>query len=97
MVQSLVRYLPGVQGIENKLRVSAQPVNAILLRRAIAEALERRADREARHVQVVVEGGTVTLAGKVRTWMDKQAILGLVGHAPGIQAVRDQLEIDPLV
>lgn len=95
--ESAIRYLPGVKGIVNKIHIVGPQVEAASLRRAIEGALERRADREAEHLQITVEGGTVTIAGKVRTWPDLQAILGIVEHAPGVREVNDKLEIDPSV
>jgi osmotically-inducible protein OsmY len=38
----------------------------------------------------------VTIAGTVRTWREKEAILGTLAHAPGVHAVTDHLTIDPL-
>jgi osmotically-inducible protein OsmY len=37
----------------------------------------------------------VTLSGTVRSWPEKQAIMGAVGHASGVHAVKDQLRIGP--
>jgi osmotically-inducible protein OsmY len=95
--ESAIRYLPGVKGIANKLRIVGPQVEAVSLRQAIEGALERRAEREVKHLHVTVEGGKVTLAGKVRTWPDLQAVLGIVEHAPGVREVDDNLEIDPSI
>lgn len=95
--ETAVRFLTGVRGVINSLTVNAPPVEAIKLQTAIEGALERRADREARRIRIVVEDGSVSLYGSVRTWLDKQAVLGVVGHAPGIRHVEDHLRIDPFV
>jgi osmotically-inducible protein OsmY len=42
-----------------------------------------------------VQDGTVTLVGTVDSWAEKRAVLGAVEHAPGVQAVDDQLLIMP--
>jgi osmotically-inducible protein OsmY len=63
----------------------------------IEEALERRAEREAKRINVEVVDSTVTLSGSVRSWAEKRAILGAVSHAPGVRAVDENLFIDPLV
>jgi osmotically-inducible protein OsmY len=94
--EGVVRYLPGVKGVINKITVTPPAVDAPHLRRAIETALERQAEREAKHLRVQVEGGTVTISGTVRTWREKQAILGTLAHAPGVRSVTDQLTIDPL-
>jgi osmotically-inducible protein OsmY len=66
------------------------------VRMAIEDALERRADREARRLQVeVTPGGTVRLTGRVRTWADKRATLAAARFTPGVRAVEDHLEINP--
>jgi len=95
--ESAIRNLPGVQGIVNKIRIQGPQVEASILRDAIQSALERRAEREAKHLSITTEGGHVTIAGKVRTWADLQAVLGTVEHAPGVLEVTDNLEIDPSI
>ncbi|HSB11439.1 MAG TPA: BON domain-containing protein, partial [Blastocatellia bacterium] len=66
------------------------------LREAIERALERRAEREARRIQVEVHDNQVTLSGRVRSWAEKRAILGIVNHAPGVRAVHENLFVDPM-
>jgi osmotically-inducible protein OsmY len=92
-----VRNLSGVREIVNHLEVSHPDVNYVGpgaqsdLEDAIEAALERRAERAARRVRVSVKEGVVTLKGHVATWGDKEAILGVVAHAPGIRSVRDEM------
>lgn len=90
-----IRNLTGVQGVRNRLVVAAIKANPVKLRESIEEALERRAEREAERIRVRVEDGTVVLEGKVRTWPEKQAILGAVSHAPGVREVKDKLAVNP--
>jgi osmotically-inducible protein OsmY len=90
-----VRDLKGVRGVINKIVIGGPEVDAQLLREGIAEALARHAQREARHIDVKVEHDTVTLSGRVDSWVDKRAVLGVVRHTPGVRALNDGLEIDP--
>lgn len=90
-----VRKLIGVREVRNRLLVAAVKVDPVRLRKSIEEALERRAEREAERIRVRVEDGTVVLEGKVRTWPEKQAILGAVSHAPGVREVTDKLAVNP--
>jgi osmotically-inducible protein OsmY len=63
---------------------------------AIAEALERRADREARRLKVdVTPAGAVKLSGQVRSWAEKRATLAAARFTPGVRTVEDHLEINP--
>ena len=87
--------LAGVHGVINRLAVSETGIEADRLRRVIEQALARRGQREARHLTIEVENGTVTLAGRVGSSSEKRALLGLVSHTPGVRDVRDGLEIDP--
>jgi osmotically-inducible protein OsmY len=93
--EAAVRNLSGVHGVRNRLHVSAAGVSPDRLKRSIEEALERRAEREAHRIRVDIEGDTVILEGSVRTWPEKQAILGAVSHAPGVREVRDRLSVNP--
>jgi osmotically-inducible protein OsmY len=49
------------------------------------------------HVRVeVTPAGTVKLSGQVRTWADKRATLAAARFTPGVRAVEDRLDINPL-
>ena len=93
--ERLVRVLAGVKGVHNLLTVAATSVDPRRLRTSIEEALELEAEREAEKISVNVEGGTVTLEGRVRTWPEKSLILETVSHAPGVHEVTDHLSVDP--
>lgn len=91
----VVRRLAGVKGVWNEITVKPRKVDPVALRKMIEEALERRAEREAEQIGVTVHDGTVALSGKVYSWLEKDAIVGAIGHAPGVRAVNDKLRIEP--
>jgi osmotically-inducible protein OsmY len=93
--ENVVRHLSGVHGVRNRLRVVGAREKPEQLKHSIEEALERRVEGEADRVHVGVQGGTVTLEGRVRTWPEKEAILGAVSHAPGVREVQDRLTVNP--
>jgi len=90
-----IRNVRGVKGVNNFLTVAAVKADQGQLRKSIEQALERRAEREAEKVRVVLDNGTVTLEGRVRTWPERTAVLGAVSHAPGVREVRDRLTVNP--
>jgi osmotically-inducible protein OsmY len=87
--------LAGVVGVVNKITIQKRPVDPAELREQIEYALERRADREAERLRVDVNDGAVDLWGRVHSWQEKRAVIGSIGHAPGVTQVRDHLHIDP--
>lgn len=91
----VVRRLGGVRGVWNQITVKPKKVDPVALRRMIGEALERRAEREADEIGVTVDDGSVTLSGKVHSWLEKNAVVGVIGHAPGVRTVSDKLRIEP--
>jgi osmotically-inducible protein OsmY len=93
--QRAISHLAGVRGISNGIEVHDPDLTPDDVRAAIGDALLRRASHRARHVDITVEGSTVTLEGKVQSRLEKVAILGAVTHAPGIDRVCDNLQIDP--
>jgi osmotically-inducible protein OsmY len=93
--QRAVAHLPGVRGVTNNIEVCALPVEPERVKFLIEDVLERRADREAKRIRVSVNEGDVTLTGAVKSWDEKKAILGAVGHAPGVKMIHDHLFIDP--
>ncbi|MCC7104262.1 MAG: BON domain-containing protein [Chloroflexi bacterium] len=93
--ESAVRNLPGMRGVTSKIRVVPVEVGALEVRGAIEDALERRAERAASHIAVLVNDGEATLSGPVRSWTEKQAIIGAAKFTRGVRAVHDRLWIDP--
>jgi osmotically-inducible protein OsmY len=90
-----VAHLPGVRGVTNEIAVCALPVEPGRVKSLIEDVLERRAGREANRIRVSVDEGDVTLTGAVKSWDEKKAILGAVGHAPGVKMIHDHIFIDP--
>ena len=93
--ERVVRGLSGVRGVINQISVAAKPVDSTKIRNEIEEALELQAEREARRIGVSVKDGVVTVTGRIRSWAEKNAIDRVVGFAPGVRRVDDQLVVDP--
>ncbi|CAG1019017.1 hypothetical protein BURC_03862 [Burkholderiaceae bacterium] len=91
-VEKAIRPLMGVVGISNeiKLRTKLRPDD---LSRKIEAALMRQAIREARHIEVSVDGTTVKLTGKVHSWHEREAAQGVAWSAPGVHAVINELQL----
>jgi len=87
--------LAGAVGVINKITIRKGTVDPKELREQIEYALEQRADREAERLRVEVNDGAVDLWGRVHSWQEKRAVIGSIGHAPGVTQVRDHLRIDP--
>ena len=92
-----VQHLEGVHGVMNRIAVKVPTPDPNTVRTAIDATLERQMEREADRIQVTVHEGTVTLSGNVRTWAEKQTVLGAAGHAPGVQHLDDKLHINSLL
>lgn len=85
--------LRGVAGLINRLTIK-QRVTPADVSQQISAALRRHAEREASHIQVIADGGTVTLTGKVGSAAERRAAKGAAWAAPGVTAVIDQLELN---
>jgi osmotically-inducible protein OsmY len=95
-VERTIRRLAGVRGVDNRIEVKSKKINADDVRESIEQALERRAEREARHIRVEVKNSEVKVSGRVHSWAEKRAILGIVSHAPGVRSVDENLLVDPM-
>ncbi|MBC8751116.1 osmotically-inducible protein OsmY [Paraburkholderia sp. WC7.3d] len=65
----------GVIGVSNTIRIGGN-VAAQDIGEQISQALQRHADREAKHIAVKVHEGTVTLTGKVDSAAERSAARG---------------------
>lgn len=87
--------LAGVVGVINKITIVPRDINPQELREEIEGALETRADREADRLRIEVKNGAVELWGRVHSWQEKRAVLGSIGHLPGVLTVKEHLRVDP--
>jgi osmotically-inducible protein OsmY len=85
--------LVGVRNVKDDIDISydADPVDVTLF---VQDALDRNAlvDDDS-DVSVDTGGNTVTLRGHVRTWAERDAVVGAAWMAGGVMQVRDDLDI----
>jgi osmotically-inducible protein OsmY len=85
--------LAGVRNVKDDIDISydADPVDVTFL---VQEALSRNAlvDDDS-DVSVDASGNTVTLRGHVRTWAERDAVVGAAWMAGGVTQVRDDLDV----
>jgi osmotically-inducible protein OsmY len=81
-----------VVGISNEITLRTRPQLADLSRK-IEEALTRQAIREAKHIQVAIDGNTVKLTGTVNSWHEREAAQGVAWSAPGVRFVVNELRV----
>jgi osmotically-inducible protein OsmY len=65
------------------------------VRKAIEQALERRAAREAKRIHVDVRDGIVTLTGAVHSWAERKSVLAAARFTPGVREIEDRLRTEP--
>jgi osmotically-inducible protein OsmY len=92
-VERMVRPLKGVVGISDNIRLKALPLPTNLSNR-IQEALTRQAMREAKRIEIAVDGSVVTLRGHVHSWAERSSAEGATWSAPGVSRVNNQLTVE---
>ena len=92
-VERMIRPLKGVLGITDNIRLKTLPISVNLSAR-IQDALTRQAEREARRIDISVDGSVVTLNGHVHSWAERNAAEGVTWSAPGVSRVVNQLVIE---
>ncbi len=91
-VEHIIRPLKGVVGITDNIHLKELAVPANLTQR-IQDALTRQVTREAKRIEISVDGSIVTLHGKVHSWAEKNAAEGATWSAPGVTRVNNELVI----
>ncbi|MDO8654441.1 MAG: BON domain-containing protein [Undibacterium sp.] len=93
-VERMIRPLKGVVGIIDNIHLKPMAAPSSLSSR-IQDALTRQAVREAKRIEVVVDGSDVFLRGHVHSWAEKNAAEGAAWSAPGVTSVKNYLIIGP--
>ncbi|MGU7768877.1 BON domain-containing protein [Burkholderia sp. MR1-5-21] len=88
-----VSQMRGITGVSDRLDVGADVV-ADDIGAKIRQAMQRHAEREANHLEVVVQDGTVTLNGKVDSYAEREVARGAAWSAPGVRMVVDNLVVE---
>ncbi len=92
--EKAVRPLTGVVGVSNAIKLKPRVTPANLAQR-IREALARHAEHEAKHIEMGVEGGVVTLRGRLDSWAERAAAAGATWSAPGVSSVVNEIKVQP--
>lgn len=90
--ESAVRYLTSVRGVSNLIRIKTKASQANV-KTKIEAALSRAARHDADAIKVSVDGGKVTLKGKVHSYAERQMIADATWSAPGVSSVIDEIAI----
>ena len=90
--EQCVRPLTGLRGVTNLVKIKPR-VRGNDIGQQITAALSRHAEREARHIDVDVDGGTVTLSGRVDSLAEHDAAIGAAFGTRGVSSVIDKLEV----
>lgn len=92
-VERMIRPLKGVLGIADNIRLKVLPIPANVSNR-IQDALIRQAVREAKRIEILMDGSVATLRGRVHSWAESNAAEGATWSAPGVSRVKNELTIE---
>ena len=92
MAGRAVSKLRGVMGLKNVIDVRNR-VEPHVIGDQIRKAMERHAEREAKHINVTVHDGIVTLSGHVDSSAERAVARGAAWMVPGVKSVVDDLDV----
>lgn len=90
--KSAVRYLSGVKGVTNNIKIKSESHDAIE-KRDVENALRWNSIDDS-DINVAVSGTTVTLSGTTNSWYQKDEAARIAWKTPGIWHVNNELEVD---
>ena len=87
-----VRLLAGVTGVTNLITIRSR-VSEGDVKDHIAKAFKRNAELESAGIKVAVEGGKVSLSGKINVWASRRAAENAAWALPSVTQVVDDLVV----
>ena len=87
-----IRNLVGVKSVINMVTIKPN-ASMRVVKADIDAALNRRATRDSRNINVSVEGDKVTLSGSVHSWVERELANNSAWGAPGVRNVVDEMTI----
>ena len=91
--KNAVKYLIGVKGITNNIKIKSESHDAIE-QKDVEDAIARSWAIDDNDITVKVSGTTVTLTGIVTSWYQKEEAGRIAWNTPGIWHVKNELEVD---
>lgn len=91
-VRRIATGINGVTGVSNNIAVTPH-VAAADVRKRIKDAFERQADLDAANVTIKVDGGRVTLSGRVKAPYERRAAEHAAWAARGVTQVDDHIVV----
>jgi osmotically-inducible protein OsmY len=87
-----IRSLTGVKGITNKITL-LKKADFVDIERNIKSALSRTAETEGKKIEVLVEGGKVTLTGKAHSFSEMEDVRLATWNSAGVSQVVNNIEL----
>jgi len=91
--QRSIAHLRGVTGVIDKIRIRGA-TSAEDIARGIRAAIGRHGEREAKHIEIKIDGGTVTLTGRVGSNAERQLVYGAAKATPGVHTIVNLLNVE---
>lgn len=93
--ERVLRYLWGVQGLNNMITLKPQAPKAHDVADRVGEAIERMAHLDARSIWVTTTNGTVHLHGHVHSFSERRTAELAAASAPGVTRVENDVLVSP--
>lgn len=94
LAQNFATNMLGVIGVTNLIKIEPK-LSIPIIKKDIKDSFKRKAVDQAEKLDITIDKNIVTIAGKVKSWSERNSAINAVWSIPTVENVIDRIQVTP--